>query len=111
MNVRLTESSDQCSGRVEVLVGGVWSTVCDTDWTLDKGELLCNLIECGHVVSAPGGAHFNQGTGPVIDASSSCFTNMTTLQHCVQNGFKTSTCGHDKDAGVVCAGRKWIYFY
>lgn len=46
---------------------------------------------------------FNQGTGLITDASNSCFLNRTTLQHCVQSGFKTSTCEHEKDAGVVCA--------
>lgn len=103
LNVRLVEGGDLCSGRVEVLSGGVWATVCDEDWTLEKAEVVCDIIECGHAVNAPGGARFSQGRGPVIDASNSCFSNGTILQHCVQNGFKTSTCGHEKDAGVVCA--------
>lgn len=103
LSVRLAEGSDLCSGRVEVLSGEVWSTVCDEDWTLGKAEVVCDTIECGHAVSAPGGAHFGQGKGPVKDSSDLCFSNKTTLQHCVKNSFKTSTCGHEKDAGVVCA--------
>lgn len=103
LNVRLVGGSDLCSGRVEMLAGEVWATVCDEDWTLEKAEVVCEIIECGHAVNAPGAAHFSQGTGPVKDASNSCFSNGTTLQHCVQNGFRTSTCGHEKDAGVVCA--------
>lgn len=99
------EGGDSCSGRVEVLSGGVWMTVCDENWTLEKAEVVCQTIECGHAVNAPGGAHFNQGTGLVKDASNSCFSNGTSLQLCVQNGFQASTCGHEKDAGVICAGR------
>lgn len=103
LNIRLSEGGDSCSGTVEVFSGGVWATVCDEDWTLEKAEAVCQTIECGHVISAPGGAQFSQGTGPIIDATDSCFLNQTTLQHCVQSGFTTSTCGHEKDAGVVCA--------
>ncbi|XP_055005198.1 deleted in malignant brain tumors 1 protein-like isoform X2 [Boleophthalmus pectinirostris] len=103
LNVRLAEGSDSCSGRVEVLSGEVWATVCDADWTLEKAEVVCEIIECGNAISAPGGAHFNPGTGLVIDSSNTCFTNRATLQHCAKNGFKTSTCAHERDAGVVCA--------
>uniref|UniRef100_A0A3B4B0Z8 Soluble scavenger receptor cysteine-rich domain-containing protein SSC5D n=1 Tax=Periophthalmus magnuspinnatus TaxID=409849 RepID=A0A3B4B0Z8_9GOBI len=104
LNVRLAEGSDACSGRVEVLSGAVWATVCDVDWTLEKAEVVCETIECGYAVNAPGEAHFNPGTGLVIDSINPCFTNKTNLQNCVKNGFKTSTCGHERDAGVVCAG-------
>ncbi|KAK7906858.1 hypothetical protein WMY93_015470 [Mugilogobius chulae] len=103
LNVRLVDGGDSCSGRVEVQSGTVWSTVCDADWTLEKAEVVCETIECGHAIGAPGAAHFNPGTGPVVDTSNTCFTNATTLQQCVKNGFQASTCEHKKDAGVNCA--------
>ncbi|XP_072298074.1 scavenger receptor cysteine-rich type 1 protein M130-like isoform X2 [Eucyclogobius newberryi] len=103
LNVRLVEGSDSCSGRVEVLSGAVWATVCDADWTMEKAEVVCETIECGHATSAPGGAQYNPGTGPVIDTGDTCFTNGTSLHQCVKNGFKTSMCGHERDAGVACA--------
>uniref|UniRef100_UPI0009B37A5F deleted in malignant brain tumors 1 protein-like n=1 Tax=Monopterus albus TaxID=43700 RepID=UPI0009B37A5F len=61
------------------------------------------MLECGNAVNAPGGAHFGQGNGSVVEAGDSCFGNMTTLQQCSVKGFRASTCGHDHDAGASCA--------
>uniref|UniRef100_A0A673B6Z1 Soluble scavenger receptor cysteine-rich domain-containing protein SSC5D n=1 Tax=Sphaeramia orbicularis TaxID=375764 RepID=A0A673B6Z1_9TELE len=71
--IRLVNGNDQCSGRVEVRYGEVWGTVCDTDWTMNKAQVVCELLDCGHAVSVPGGAHFHQGTGPVMEATDSYF--------------------------------------
>ncbi|XP_029984065.1 deleted in malignant brain tumors 1 protein-like [Sphaeramia orbicularis] len=105
LTVRLVNGNDQCSGRVEVRNGEVWGTVCDTDWTMNKAQVVCDLLDCGHAVSVPGGAHFHQGTGPVMEATDSCFTNTTSLDKCSANGFRASTCGHEKDGGVICAAQ------
>ncbi|XP_070844265.1 scavenger receptor cysteine-rich type 1 protein M130-like [Chaetodon trifascialis] len=105
LEVRLAGSKDECSGRVEVRHGDVWQTVCDTDWTLSKAEVVCEQLECGHALSVPGGAHFGQGSGSVVEASDSCFDNVTTLQQCSLKGFQSSSCGHDHDAGVLCAAQ------
>ncbi|XP_029984066.1 deleted in malignant brain tumors 1 protein-like [Sphaeramia orbicularis] len=105
LTVRLVNGNDQCSGRVEVRNGEVWGTVCDTDWTMNNAQVVCDLLDCGHAVSVPGGAHFHQGTGPVMEVTDSCFTNTTSLDKCSANGFRTSTCGHERDAGVICAAQ------
>lgn len=105
LEVRLSDSKDECSGRVEVRHGDVWHTVCDQDWTLSKAQAVCENLQCGTAYEAPGGAHFGQGTGPVVEASDSCFNSTTTLQQCSREGFKSSSCGHDHDAGLLCAGK------
>lgn len=105
LEVRLANGRDECSGRVEVRHGEVWQTVCDADWTESKAEAVCQLLECGHAVSAPGRAHFSQGSGSVVDARGSCFDNVTSLKECSLRGFRTSTCGHEHDAGAMCSGK------
>lgn len=105
LEVRLTNSKDDCSGRVEVRQGEVWHTVCDQDWTLSKAQVVCESLQCGTAYEAPGKAHFGQGSGLVVEASDSCFNNTTTLQQCSLKGFRSSSCGHDHDAGVLCAGK------
>ena len=100
----MVNSKDECSGRVEVHHGDMWQTVCDTDWTLSKAQVVCDQLECGTALNAPGAAHFGQGSGSVVEASDSCFGNTTFLQQCSANGFRGSWCGHDHDAGVQCAG-------
>ncbi|XP_029984064.1 deleted in malignant brain tumors 1 protein-like [Sphaeramia orbicularis] len=104
LTVRLVNGNNRCSGRVEVFSGGVWGTICDTDWTRTKAKVVCELLECGRSAKVPEGAEFLQGTGPVMEATDSCFTNVTSLEQCSVRGFRNSTCGHEKDAGVVCAG-------
>lgn len=113
---RLANGKDECSGRVEVRNGAVWQTVCDADWTQSKAEVLCALLECGNALNTPGVAQFGQGNGSVVEASDSCFANMTSLEQCAQKGFRASTCGHERDAAAVCAGNSLfhqllLYFY
>ncbi|XP_019947587.2 scavenger receptor cysteine-rich type 1 protein M130-like isoform X1 [Paralichthys olivaceus] len=105
LEVRLTNDKDDCSGRVEVRQGDVWQTVCDADWTLSKAEVVCELLECGRAINVYGAAHFGQGRGPVVEASNLCFENVTSLQQCSLNGFRAATCGHDRDAGAICAAQ------
>ncbi|KAG7242989.1 hypothetical protein INR49_017680 [Caranx melampygus] len=104
LEVRLINEKE-CSGRVEVRHGEVWHTVCDADWTLSKAESVCGLLECGRAVNAAGGAAFGQGSGSVVEATHLCFDNMTNIQKCANSGFTPSTCGHDRDASVVCAAQ------
>ncbi|XP_078146215.1 scavenger receptor cysteine-rich type 1 protein M130-like [Centroberyx gerrardi] len=101
--IRLVNSVDQCSGRVEANYADEWGTVCGRDWTMTDAEVVCKLLECGHAVSATGDAQFGQGSGPVWEANNSCFGNETSLQQCSVKGFNRASCGHEEDAGVVCA--------
>ncbi|XP_031177501.1 scavenger receptor cysteine-rich type 1 protein M130-like isoform X1 [Sander lucioperca] len=105
LEVRLANGKDECSGRVEVRHGNVWQTVCDTDWTLSKAEVVCEQLECGNALSAPGAAHFGQGSGSVVEASNSCFDNVTSLQQCSLKGFTGARCGHEHDASALCAAQ------
>nr|XP_046228271.1 deleted in malignant brain tumors 1 protein-like [Scatophagus argus]XP_046228272.1 deleted in malignant brain tumors 1 protein-like [Scatophagus argus] len=105
LEVRLVNYKDECSGRVEVRHGDEWQTVCDTDWTMSKAQVVCEQLECGQALTAPGSAHFGQGSGSIAQASESCFDNVTSLQQCSIKGFQSSSCGHDHDAGVTCAAQ------
>ncbi|XP_051792906.1 uncharacterized protein LOC110964340 [Acanthochromis polyacanthus] len=104
LEVRLANGKDECSGRVEVRHGDVWSTVCDAGWTVDKAQAVCDLLECGRAVNIPGTSQFGQGSGSVATADD-CFSNATFLQQCSSRGFRAATCGHQQDAGAICAAQ------
>ncbi|XP_076026960.1 scavenger receptor cysteine-rich type 1 protein M130-like [Genypterus blacodes] len=105
VEVRLISSNNPCAGRVEVHHGNEWSTVCSRGWTASMGETVCNLTDCGHFLSVPGGLHLSQGSGLIVQASDSCFGNMTSIQQCSANGFSRATCGHEEDVSITCAAK------
>uniref|UniRef100_A0A673C1U6 Soluble scavenger receptor cysteine-rich domain-containing protein SSC5D n=1 Tax=Sphaeramia orbicularis TaxID=375764 RepID=A0A673C1U6_9TELE len=109
--VRLAGSgSTRCSGRVEVYQNVAWGTVCDDRWDLNDAQVVCRQLGCGTALSAPGSAHFGQGTGPVWLADVACTGEEETLFKCSNSNWKHK-CAHNEDAGVVCSGMMNIIFY
>lgn len=102
--VRLANGQDRCSGRVEIRRGDEWGTLCSSGWDLNKAKFVCDLLECGHAVNISGGGSYPPGVGPVYEGPNTCFTSVTSIQQCSLKGFTTSTCGHNRDAGLHCGG-------
>ncbi|XP_059914172.1 deleted in malignant brain tumors 1 protein-like [Gadus macrocephalus] len=97
-------SNNSCSGRVEVFLQGQWATVCDDDWDLVDAQVVCRQLGCGRVLSAPLGATFGPGQGPIGLDDIKCTGHESDLTQCGHRGLWTHDCGHQQDAGVVCEG-------
>ncbi|XP_078140673.1 soluble scavenger receptor cysteine-rich domain-containing protein SSC5D-like [Centroberyx gerrardi] len=106
--VRLVGSSsnDPCSGRVEVYHDNQWGSVCDDRWGLDDAQVVCRELGCGRALSAPGGAHFGWGEGPIWLDNVNCTGSESTLRECRHAGLGSHYCRHSEDAGVVCEGKR-----
>uniref|UniRef100_A0A8B9YTN7 SRCR domain-containing protein n=1 Tax=Bos mutus grunniens TaxID=30521 RepID=A0A8B9YTN7_BOSMU len=64
--LQMVGSSEQCSGRVEILHQGAWGTVCDDLWDLNKARVMCWQLGCGRAITAPGKTHFSPGSGDIL---------------------------------------------
>ncbi|XP_058629357.1 deleted in malignant brain tumors 1 protein isoform X2 [Onychostoma macrolepis] len=101
-SLRLINGHNSCSGRVEVLYNGIWGTVCDNGWDLADAAAVCREMGCGDVIEAKSAAHFGQGSGPVWISDLQCSDTDSRLRDCKSSGWGRGSCGHEKDAGVIC---------
>ncbi|KAM9038526.1 soluble scavenger receptor cysteine-rich domain-containing protein SSC5D isoform 2-T2 [Sarcophilus harrisii] len=102
--LRLAGGPHSCAGRLEVLHGGRWGTVCDDGWDLRDAAVACRELGCGGALAAPGGARFGEGSGPVWMDDVGCGGGEQALQDCPRSPWGRSNCDHTEDAGLVCEG-------
>ncbi|NWQ60922.1 WC11 protein, partial [Neopipo cinnamomea] len=102
--LRLSNGTGPCSGRVEVKHEEQWGTVCDGDWTIEDAEVVCKQLQCGSAVKALNRAPFGEGTGPTWLYRVDCRGDESALWNCTHTGWGAFTCPHYFDTGVICSG-------
>ncbi|XP_020941951.1 scavenger receptor cysteine-rich domain-containing group B protein isoform X2 [Sus scrofa] len=102
-SVRLVGGVGPCQGRVEILHGGLWGTVCDDDWGLPDAAVVCRQLGCGAALAATTNAFFGYGTGHILLDNVHCEGGEPRLAACLSLGWGVHNCGHHEDAGALCA--------
>ncbi|NXJ57671.1 DMBT1 protein, partial [Spizaetus tyrannus] len=102
-HLRLENGPNRCAGRVEVLHNHQWGTVCDNGWSMAEAVVVCRQLGCGTATSALGSAHFGQGSGRIWLDNVNCTGREAALSECQTRPWGSSSCDHQKDAGVVCS--------
>ena len=106
--VRLADGVSSSEGRVEIKIDGLWNTICDSNWSIDKANAVCNLLGFSGAVGLFHEAYFGEGKGSIRIIDDRCFhlDNVSNLL-CLLSSQIKSDCSHANDAGVVCF-RKYI---
>ncbi|XP_041035645.1 deleted in malignant brain tumors 1 protein-like [Carcharodon carcharias] len=104
---RLVGGNGTCSGRVEILLGNTWGTVCDASWDLQDAAVVCHQLGCGAAISARGDAFFGEGNGSIWNDINECIGNELRLSDCPVASWGHHQCTHKNDAGVICSDEPW----
>ncbi|XP_072122595.1 scavenger receptor cysteine-rich domain-containing protein DMBT1-like isoform X2 [Mobula birostris] len=104
---RLVNGKSRCSGRVEVLRGNQWGTLCDEYFGLEDAAVVCEHLQCGAVNAAARGANFGKGKGPLWKYNYRCLGNESRLTDCPLSALGHINCSHGNAAGLICSAEIW----
>ncbi|XP_078535231.1 CD5 antigen-like [Lissotriton helveticus] len=105
--VRLVNSGDACSGRVEIKHENRWGTVCNNDWDIKDAEVVCRELNCGSASSAETRNDiFGRGVLPVWMSDVRCTGAEKSLFDCPRAPWGVNSCPWRSDGGVQCSGKR-----
>lgn len=98
-------NSTELEGRLEVLVNGAWSTVCDKNFDFREASVACRQLGLRAAIKAVKETAYGFGRGTVWSNDLNCTGQESTLFQC-SSGRKRQEpgCYHSNDVGVVCTG-------
>ncbi|XP_072014314.1 scavenger receptor cysteine-rich domain-containing protein DMBT1-like [Amphiura filiformis] len=105
LQVRLSDGDVPNAGRVEVLIGDEWGTVCDTNWDRKDADVICRSLGYTGAIKAlkKGSVAPGNASLPIYFDSVQCDGDETGIEYCRHNGIgKHNYCDHSQDAGVEC---------
>ena len=101
----MSGSDNASEGRVEVLYGGIWGSVCNRAWDFSDAQVVCKQLGYDYTVAAvTASKFFGEGSGPVWLEDVACSGNESALKDCEMATIGNSGCSHSRDAGVICSG-------
>ncbi|XP_056113416.1 scavenger receptor cysteine-rich domain-containing group B protein-like [Rhinichthys klamathensis goyatoka] len=89
---RLSDGSHLCSGRLEVLRGNTWYTVCDTAFDQQDAEVVCRELDCGAPVQVLGEDAFGKGDAQMWTQEIQCRGNESHISFCSTSSLHKHNC-------------------
>uniref|UniRef100_A0A8C4N5V4 Lysyl oxidase homolog n=1 Tax=Eptatretus burgeri TaxID=7764 RepID=A0A8C4N5V4_EPTBU len=102
VGVRLRGGALLGEGRIEVIIGGLWGTVCDRGWGMAAASIACRQLGFGTALEAAKSARMGQGIGPIHMTNVLCRGNERSLLSCFYGNASSSGCRHTDDAAIRC---------
>nr|XP_032626646.1 LOW QUALITY PROTEIN: HHIP-like protein 1 [Chelonoidis abingdonii] len=90
-------------GRLEILVGGQWGTVCNDLFDKQAAAVVCRQLGYGQALRVARRAEFGQGAAlPILLDDVQCQGSERSLLECQSAPPGQHDCAHSEDVGVVC---------
>ncbi|XP_050784218.1 HHIP-like protein 1 [Gopherus flavomarginatus] len=90
-------------GRLEILVGGQWGTVCDDLFDRRAAAVVCRQLGYRQALRVARRAEFGQGAAlPILLDDVQCQGSERSLLECQSAPPGQHDCAHSEDVGVVC---------
>ena len=103
------DGNSSLDGRVEVLKGGIWGTICGrSHFSIVEGSIICRQLGFFGASEAFNFAHYPPASNntPIVLLYMFCIGDEAQLDDCFSGQYTYSTqyCTHQDDVGVVCLG-------
>uniref|UniRef100_A0A8C4TCI3 Soluble scavenger receptor cysteine-rich domain-containing protein SSC5D n=1 Tax=Erpetoichthys calabaricus TaxID=27687 RepID=A0A8C4TCI3_ERPCA len=97
LDLRLTNGTSVCDGRLEIFYNGSWGTVCDDSWDLPDANVVCRQLQCEAAVEAITPVSYGPGSGHIWLDDVHCQGNESSLSICTHRGWGQNDCRHKED--------------
>lgn len=100
--IRLVGGNTPNVGRVEVLVIGIWGTICDDFWDINDANVVCRQLGFTGADRTRVAAYFGEGRGTIWFDDVQCSGTEESLYDCPKSKPSVNNCRPTEDAGVEC---------
>ncbi|XP_069774008.1 scavenger receptor cysteine-rich domain-containing protein DMBT1-like isoform X2 [Narcine bancroftii] len=108
LQLRLSDGSDLCAGRLEIYYSGTWGTVCDDSWDMVDSNVVCRHLGCGTALEKNCPRYRGRNSGPVWLDEVRCSGNESYLWECLSARWGEHDCTHKEDVTITCSEHKEI---
>ena len=91
--IRLKGAGSPTKGRVEEYYASYgWGTICDDDWGINDGHVVCRQLGFSKATAVYQGARYGQGTGLILLDNVGCSGRERYLWDCSHRGWNVEDC-------------------
>ncbi|XP_071948679.1 scavenger receptor cysteine-rich domain-containing protein DMBT1-like [Antedon mediterranea] len=108
--LRLVDGTSENQGRIEIFHDGEWGTVCDDNFSLEDGAVVCRQLGYPGVLGVFTQAFFGAGEGLILLDDVFCSGLEYRLDECQFPGWGVHDCSRLEDVGVECEPAPDGYF-